>query len=135
MITLNGFKPMSKRYYGDKKIETAQEEGERVIITFSDNTTLNIPKKLFEVSVSKEPLNPTQLWDKQLEPVAKETLELWLSWDIRLDQLDYLVLHYLKSSIESNHDKAGAKLWGKNKDERRLSDIDKILKSSDGKQN
>ena len=80
-------------------------------------------------------MNPTQLWDKQLEPVAKETLELWLSWDIRLDQLDYLVLHYLKSSIESNHDKAGAKLWGKNKDERRLSDIDKILKSSDGKQN
>ena len=124
---------MSRRFYGDKKIETAQEEGENVVIVFSDSTTLRIPKKLFEVSVSKESLDPTQLWDRQLAPVIKETLELWLSWDVKLEQLDYIV-NLLKSSIEHNLARANEKLWDKKTAERRMSDVHRVLlDSSDAK--
>jgi len=116
---------MSKRFYGDKRIETATEEGEFVILNFSDST-LKIPKKLFDVSVHKEPLNATELWDRQLSPVTKETLELWLSWDLKLEQLDYLI-NLLKSSIEHNLERAGDKLWQKKLRDRRLSDVNNIL--------
>lgn len=131
---LSGFQnDMSRRFYGDKKIETAQEDGEHVVIVFSDNTSLRIPKKLFEVSVSKESLDPTQLWDRQLPPVIKETLELWLSWDVKLEQLDYIV-NLLKTSIEHNLAQANEKLWGKKTSDRRLSDVhDVLLGQSDAK--
>src|SRR3990167_4539167 len=126
---LSGFisnNDMSRRYYGDKKIETAEENGERVTLVFSDGTSLDIAKKLFEVSVSRESLDPTQLWDKQLAPIAKETLELWLSWDIQLEQIEYLHT-LLKSSTQYNLRRAETKLFGKESRDLRFSDIDKIL--------
>lgn len=126
---LSGFisnNDMSRRFYGDKKIETAQEDGERVTLVFSDGTSLNLSKKLFEVSVSRESLDPTQLWDKQLAPIAKETLELWLSWDIQLEQIDYLHT-LLKSSTQYNLRRAETKLFGKELKDMRFSDVDKIL--------
>src|SRR3990167_5014658 len=110
---------MSRRYFGDKKIETVQEDGDFVILTFNDES-LRIPKKLFEVSVSKDVINATELYDRQLAPVVKETLELWLSWDVKLEQLDY-VINMIKTSVEHNLVKANDKLWNKKLADRRLS--------------
>lgn len=121
---------MSRRFYGEKKIETAEDQGDFVVIGFSDNTTLRIPKKLFEISVSKEPLQATALWDKQCAPVVRETLELWLGWDLQLEQLDY-VINMLKTSIEYSLSKAGDELWGKKLKDRRMSDVDKVLKKDE----
>ena len=116
---------MSRRYFGDKKIETVQEDGDFVILTFNDES-LRIPKKLFEVSVSKDVINATELYDRQLAPVVKETLELWLSWDVKLEQLDY-VINMIKTSVEHNLVKANDKLWNKKLADRRLSDLNGVL--------
>lgn len=117
---------MSKRFFGDKKIETAQEEGELVVVTFSDGETLKVPKKLYEISASKDSLTATELWDRQCAPIVKETLELWLSWDVKLEQLDYII-NMIKTSVEHNLSRAGDNLWGKKMSDRRMSDVNNVL--------
>lgn len=119
---------MSKRFYGDKKIEAVEEQGDFVVLML-DKEAVRLPKKLYEASASKDPLNPTELWDRQCTPIAKETLELWLGWDIKLEQLDYLI-NMLKTSIEHTLLQANNRLWGKKTTERRLSDVDSVLKKN-----
>ena len=119
---------MSK-FYGDKKVHSEVEDGEFVILGLGSDGHQRITKKMRDVSLSKKPVNLTELWDRQLAPVTRELLEVLLSWDVQLDQLDFIV-NMLKSSIEHNLDKTLTVLFKKPLKERTMSDLDNILKGN-----
>lgn len=125
-----------KLYYGEKKVmsvTTATNDPNRSEILFTDGSSVNIPTKLLDVSVTKNAGDLTKLWDKQTEAVSKEILKILLDYDLQLEQLDYL-MNKLKNSIEMNLQDAGDILWGKKLSERRISDVNKVLLSSNLKQ-
>lgn len=125
-----------KLYYGEKKVisvTASTADTNRSEILFTDGSSINIPTKLLDISVTKNSGDLTKLWDKQTEAVTKEILKILLDYDLQLEQLDYL-MNKLKNSIEMNIQDAGDILWGKKLSERRISDVNKVLLSINQKQ-
>lgn len=123
------------QFYGEQKVRDIEENGDRVTVTLDDGKKVEMTKKMFAVSVIGHRQNPTELWNKQLMPVCHEIVELLLAWDVKLDQLDYLI-NMMKDTVEGNLAVAGDILWDKKLSERKMSDVERVLKSKqeDGKQ-
>ena len=119
---------MSK-FLGPKRIENQVEDGDHVILEFKDGTKDRVSKKMLEISSTREPVDHTVLWDRQLSPVAHDILQVLFDWDVQLEQLEYL-FNILKSSLEHNNVQAVEILFGNKKSERRISDIDRVLKKA-----
>lgn len=120
------------RFYGPVRIEKESPDAENenyVVLDLKDGTSVRVTKKMLEASRTREATDLTSLWDRQLAPVVKEMLQTLLDWDVKTDQLDYLV-NMLKSSIEHNFQNAQEVLWGTKKHERTMSDVDRVLKSA-----
>ena len=114
------------RFYGDKKIDRTEEDGEHIILHFSDGTFARVSKKMHEISLTKKSTDLTALWDKQMAAVSAKTLAIWLEWDVKLSQIEYL-FNILKSSIEHNLKKADDIAWGINQEDRTVSNVDDVL--------
>src|SRR3990167_8122321 len=116
------------RFLGDKRIEKKIEDGDHIVLEFKDGSSDRLTVKMFEATATRDSTDLTNLWDRQLAFVCKDILQTLLDWDIKLEQLDYL-FNMLKSSLEHNNSKAVDVLYSKGKNERRMSDIDRVLKS------
>lgn len=112
-------------FIGLKEIQSNDEKGETVIVTYKDGTIEQFRKKLFAASVSPEPLDPTALRDLQMRPVAGDILLVLYDWNIRWSDYDF-VDALVRSSLQEHMKLADAKLWGKSKEDITIQDIDNV---------
>lgn len=113
-------------YIGQKKIKEFKEEGEIVKITYEDNTTGILTKKMFEIVKSEETCDLTQLRDKRVEPIVKEVLEVLRDWGIRASELPYFFTK-INESLVYNEDQAILGLWQKENDIKSLEEVDLLM--------
>lgn len=117
-------------YLGLKEIKNIVEEntasaGDIVHVVFVDGTAEILRKKLYDASVSPEPLDPTALRDLQMRPIAGDILLVLYEWDIRWSDYDF-VDALVRNSLQEHMKMADAKLWGKHKQDVTIRDIDKV---------
>jgi hypothetical protein len=114
------------KFIGQKKIASTKDVEGKVEITYQDGTKEILKKELYE-AMAGSPIDPSSLQEKRVEPIVKAALELLLDWDIRLEDFDY-ILSKLRLSVEDNMRQANEKLWGNKIHDRKISDVDKVLK-------
>lgn len=121
---------MSK-YYGSNKIVKSKKLGAHYHVKYKDGDTEIMTKALYKVGVTNEPSDLTTLRDKRMEPVIKDMMQVMLDYDIKpfepMNELDY-ILSGIKTSYNSNFQKADERKWGISADKLKFSDIDKCLK-------
>ena len=129
------------RFYGELRVLGEEEDGDHVILQFKDGKTMRLTKRMRDLSVTKKPIDTTQLWDKQVTPLVTEILTLMLEWDIQVgdqqvgNQVEYL-LNLVRSSVAHNLAKASDIIWNTPMTQRRMSDINKtILDNEPGSEN
>lgn len=121
---------MKNKYYGPLKIKDTEVTGESVILDLSDDSQVELSAKMAEVAITKKPIDLTKLRDLRLRPIAKEMLQMWLDWDIKVSEVEYLSTLAI-TSLNENIEKASEKLWGGAHIDRTTSEIDKVLKDGE----
>src|SRR3990167_3514852 len=103
-------------FIGQKQIKKIKE-GERtqngievVEIFYEDNTSEFLSKLMYDKIVSEEACDLTQLRDKRLEPLVKETLVVLRNWGIKLSELTAFYA-LLNLSMQNNEKEALLELW------------------------
>src|SRR3990167_10441581 len=103
-------------FIGQKQIKKIKE-GERtqngidVVETFyEDNTSEVLSKLMYDKIVSEESCDLTQLRDKRLEPLVRETLVVLRNWGIKLSELTAFYA-LLNLSMQNNEKEALLELW------------------------
>lgn len=114
-------------FIGQKEIATHTDRTKTGVtyITFADGSSDTMPTKLFNASCSPEPLDPTGLRDLQMRPIAGDILLVLYDWDIRWADYDF-VDALVRASLQEHLAAATTKLWGKEKNDITIRDIDKI---------
>ena len=103
-------------FIGLKKIKEHKDGGktsngvEVVEIFYEDNTSEFLSKLMYDKIVSEESCDLTQLRDKRLEPLVKETLSVLRSWGIKLSELTAFYA-LLNLSMQNNEKEALLELW------------------------
>lgn len=122
--------PLETQYIGDKVVTNTQEDGRFIIVTFDDNSTLRLSKKMFEASLSLEPLDPSTLRDRQLHPVVAGMIGYLLEWDVKTSDLEYISAKLITSVHEWT--KAADEIkWGKEKREVTMAELDTVLRGNE----
>ena len=104
------------KYIGHKQIKTTKEGGktpngiEVVEVFYEDNTKEFLSKLMYDKIVSEEACDLTQLRDKRLEPLVKETLAVLRNWGIKLSELTAFYA-LLNLSMQNNEKEALLELW------------------------
>lgn len=120
-----------KKYYGDREILAAEKQKDGTVeISFAEGETLVLPQEMFEAAQTDEPIEPGELRQKRISPVAHEVLSVILKWDLLLDEMDPL-FNLLITSVNGSLEEAEKKLWGVERSEKTFSDIDKVLRHGD----
>ena len=113
-------------YVGDKKIKNQQETDGRVRVTFEDDSTVTLTQKMFNASVSAEPLDATKLQERRVVAVQVEFMQLLLDWDMKLSDTPAL-LQWSANYLDQKHEFASEKLWGNKYKDRTIGDLEGIL--------
>src|SRR3990167_6329154 len=126
-------------FIGPKQIKETKDGGktlngiEVIEIFYEDNTKEILSKLMYDKIVSEESCDLTQLRDKRLEPLVKETLTVLRNWGIRLSELTQFYA-LLNLSMGNNEKEALLELWHdviptlQDPDDVDLINIDLILK-------
>ena len=112
-----------KTYFGNPVIEVELEGGK----------IKEFPLKVLEEIVTKEKSDLSELREKRVYEPVKKILEILLESEMTIEDIKYLIQTKLPLSIENSVDRAYREMWGKEKWEVTLKDIDDILKGH-GKQ-
>jgi len=101
-----GLKPIKEIKEGDKTSNGI----EIVEVLYEDGTKEILSKLMYDKIVSEESCDLTQLRDKRLEPLVKETLVVLRNWGIKLSELTpfYALLNL---SMQNNEKEALLELW------------------------
>jgi len=118
---------MKNKYYGQQKIKDFEITGERVILDLDNDTQVELSGKMAEVAVTEKKLDLTELREARLNPVAKAILKLYLDWDIKISEIEY-VSTLAATSLNENIKEATEKLWGVGIEDKTTQDVDKVLK-------
>lgn len=118
---------MKGKFYGPKKIKSSDKAGGYIMLTFSDDSKVRISELIAENTVTDKACTLTDLRDKRLQPVAEKMLEMYLEYDIKVSELDFLT-SLIITSLNDNLEKATDKLWGVTRLEKTFSDINSVLK-------
>jgi hypothetical protein len=123
-------------FIGPKEVKTVETLPEKhngtielVKVTYSDDSTETMTKKLYDVSTKPAASDLTALRDQRIQPVVKSILELLLDWGVGLADINFIT-QSIAMSINSSMNEAGTKLWGKPENTLNLVEIDKVLKDS-----
>lgn len=112
------------QYIGQRKIEMVAEDGsfktplgnDVVIVHFTDGDKETYSKKTFELIVSNEPVEDKLAAQKKLGPLLKQLMYVVLEYDIRVNQVESLVL-FLQSELKNHYNRAiNYRLTGEDKE-------------------
>lgn len=118
-------------YIGDKKIKSHVEDNGWETVTFEDDSTLRLPKRMYDNSLSTTPEDATTHRDRRVMPVVSELVGLFMMWDIKISEVDYLfglTSNFLNEKLEH----AGAKLWKKGLQDRTVGDVNDVMEDKNG---
>lgn len=120
------------QYYGPNKIDNVVNledktyfGKERIRLEFKDKN-IELPLAMAEVAVSKEAKDLTGLVNLRIKPVVSRMLAILAEAELSIDEINY-IMPDITESVNINIDKANKILWGKEKGEKTLLDVDKIL--------
>lgn len=97
-------------------------------VVFEDDTTVRLPKKMYEISLSLDKEDATSHRDRRVMPVVSELVALFMMWDIKISEVDYLfglTSNFLNEKLEH----AGQKLWKKNLTDRTINDVNDVIEN------
>src|SRR3990167_714724 len=103
-------------FIGPKQIKETKDGGktlngiEVIEIFYEDNTKEIFSKLMYDKIVSKESCDLTQLRDKRLDPLVKETLTVLRNWGIKLSELTSFYA-LLNLSMGNSEKEALLELW------------------------
>lgn len=112
-------------FLGQKEIFSTSEIDDITHIVYKDETTEDMRTKLFKISCSPEPLDPTALRDMQMRPIAGDILLVLYDWNIKWADYDFLDA-LVRASLQEHLAAATSKLWGKEKNDVTIRDIDNV---------
>ena len=122
-------------YYGDRKISKIEELKDktylgnkriRLIFEGKEKTEIDLPLDIAQKVTSIESLDATKLVKARIEAVMENTMVLFTEAELTIEEINYM-MPYISESININIDKANKLLWGKDKGEKTLLDVDHIL--------
>jgi hypothetical protein len=118
-----------KGYIGEKEIKGVIESDETkfVHIVFQDDTTENMTQLLFTASKSDQPIDASDLRDKQCRAVALEMMKIMHAYDITLGNVQYTTSLVL-TTITELEKQGDIKKWGTERYKVKFSELDKVLK-------
>lgn len=120
-----------QKYYGEKEIESSREDPcnpDRLILSFKGGSGIELSKLLANEVITNEPLDATKLRDKRCFPVVAQILNVLLNYDIHMSEIDFIYQRVIMSVNESIA-KADGIIWGKDRNYRSMSDVDRVLRS------
>ena len=118
----------SLKYYGSREIKDVSPVSESGLVTlsFTDGTSVEISAKLVSEVVTDKVSDETTLRDKKCFPVVAKILEVYLTYNVNIEDIDYISQRVIMSLNESLK-QADQKIWGKSREEKTMNDIQKVL--------
>jgi len=121
-------------YIGKKKVKESHESDGRVKVIFEDGSEVAFTPKMFEASLSQEPLDDTLLQERRVVAVQTEIMKLLVDWDMKL--VDIQRMYQMSANfIQQKHEFADEKFWGNTYLERTIGDIEKVFQRQSDKGN
>ena len=114
-------------YIGEKEIKehsTGPDGWE--IVTFKDGSVARFPKRMYDASVSTKPEDASAYRDRRVMAVVSEVVALFLLWDLKISEIDYL-FGLTSNFLNEKLDHANQKLWKKSVIERTINDINDVM--------
>ena len=118
-------------YIGDKKIKEHSLDSGRVKVVFEDGSETTFSQKMFDASVSQEPLDATGLQERRILAVQAEFMTLLLSWDMKLVDI-HRMLTWTSNFLNDKHELADEKLWGNSITNRTIGNLERVLTAGRG---
>lgn len=113
-------------YIGDKKIKNIEEIDGKVKVVFEDDSKTTLSRKMYDISLSLDISDATQLQERRVVAVQGEVMKIFLDWDVKLVDLQKLI-QWSANFIQQKHEFADEKLWGNNYLERTIGDLERVL--------
>jgi hypothetical protein len=139
MTTLSKFED---QWLGDKQIKFIEEREpsksgvELVSVVFNDGTRQEYSKLMLEQEgvVTPQIQDLTAFRDKRILPIVKEVLKMLLKYNVKIEELDYLMQQAF-TSVNMNLQKAEANFWGVERlGQQTLVQVDDVLLNSSNNQ-
>lgn len=108
-----------KTYLGKDVVKVKSEDGK---------LDKEYPVEVLEEIATDEKKDLTELRDLKVNPLVKKILIILLESELPIEDIRYLLQTKLPLSIEDSIDRAYRALWGKEKWEVTLLDVDNVLK-------
>jgi hypothetical protein len=127
------------QYIGPKEIASMEDSVFKTIegveipchkVTFSDNSIELIPVKTFNAVALEMPSDLSDLRNRKTYPIVKEMLELMLSYNVKLSEIDY-IFQLVTTSINENMEKMLTTVLKHERQERSLFDMETVFKGSE----
>lgn len=109
-----------KTYLGNTKLELVYENGQTVLL----------PTDTVEAVMTEELSDLTKLREARVNPVVEKILVILTESELTNEDMDYAIGPKLTESLNMAVNQAQKILWGKEKHEVTLMDIDKVLKGA-----
>jgi len=124
------------KYFGGKKIKLVKVDGKKktwsgkdvYYILFTDKSFQYLPSQLIDSMTTKKPIDATALMNLKAKPIIEQILAIITEADLKFIDVEY-VFQVATQSINESLERANEKLWGKQKIDRTMMDIDIVLKS------
>lgn len=118
-------------YIGEKKVKDSKVEDGKVNVVFEDDSQATFTPKMFEASLSQEPLDATKLQERRIVAVQVSIMNVFLEWDMKLADISKL-LQWSTNYLMDKHERADEKLWGNTFQERTIGDLEGVLLRREG---
>jgi hypothetical protein len=117
-----------KKYYGDREVESVSDIKENgfVDVKFIDGTSIELKPKMVESVLTDESIDLTKLREKRCFPVVVKILELFLDFNVKIDEIDFITQRVILSINESCKN-GNDKLWGSQESDRTMNDVHQVL--------
>lgn len=117
-----------KKYYGDKEVESVSDVKENgfVDVKFIDGTSIELMPKMIIGALTESPVDLTKLREARCFPVVVDILKLFLDYNVKIDEIDFIsqrVILSINESCKNGNDK----LWGQSELDRTMNDVHQVL--------
>jgi len=122
------------KFYGAKEVKDIISDGDvKSVVVFTDDSQIVLPNKMIGVAITDESADLTKLRDIRCFPAVAEILEVLRSWDVKIDEVDFIASRVI-ISIDESLKRAEKVLWGKGDDEKTMEDVNEVLLNNKGEE-
>lgn len=134
-------KKFKGKFVGPYKIEEISLSSEKtylgkpkVVLTFENNKTQELPLEVLQSIVTKTKSDLTELREKKVKPVVEKILIILVESELGQTDLNYAIGPKLTESLNQSFRLANEALWGREKDDVTLMDVEKVLRKKNEQQ-